>query len=649
MHRHVLAALLLALALAPTAVALTTTSINQTSVTTTDAYYEGRVSIGTTARDTTHTLRLEGDALLNASTVKVNGTISLGQWGDANRGALVVPSLAASRSWTLPDATGTLSLLQHAQTWTALQTFGTNAQLDGATITSGTVAAARLPATTAYTDAASTWTALQTFGEGITISAAKSAVLSPTATGLLPAASAGAIVYDGTTHQLKIAYGAAPSYDALAQLGRAQTWSAAQTFAGVSASSVTNSGLTSGRVSYSGTGGLMVDDADFTYTSGDQLLLGTTSAVNGRLRLAPMTTATDSAGATSGLHVQSGTTDASGAAITSVTTNAFNRNTLTAGASKTLTYGATVYVDGTPIAGTNVAITNPYSIYVGGGLSRFDQVQIATSSADSVKALRNFAGGAATSTAAVGRLAFGSYDTATLTEYQGATITGIAAEAWTPASARGTDIVLSTAGTGGTTITERLRAGSAGVTVANAPFVVSSGNLVGFGGTNTVSIVNLQGSLTAVGGQANGIRLGPTLVASANSDSLRQLNIGATTYNVGAFTGVSAIGLNADLGSATKTGTATIPESVALNVVAAPGAFATTNYAVKANGHSLFSKLEIDGELDHDGTTIGFFGVAPTTRQANIAAPIGGLTQDLEARARISDILAVLDAYGFTL
>lgn len=46
------------------------------------------------------------------------------------------------------------------------------------------------------------------------------------------------------------------------------------------------------------------------------------------------------------------------------------------------------------------------------------------------------------------------------------------------------------------------------------------------------------------------------------------------------------------------------------------------------------------------GEEIGFFGVATTTRAANIADPTGGSTQDAEARTAIAGILDLLEAYG---
>ena len=53
----------------------------------------------------------------------------------------------------------------------------------------------------------------------------------------------------------------------LAILGLAQTWSAAQTFAAITATSITNSGLTSGRIPLVTTSGLITDSAAVTWTT----------------------------------------------------------------------------------------------------------------------------------------------------------------------------------------------------------------------------------------------------------------------------------------------------------------------------------------------------------------------------------------------
>jgi hypothetical protein len=69
--------------------------------------------------------------------------------------------------------------------------------------------------------------------------------------------------------------------------------------------------------------------------------------------------------------------------------------------------------------------------------------------------------------------------------------------------------------------------------------------------------------------------------------------------------------------------------------------------AASANDYRL-PQLEINGPLDHDGTTVGFYGVAPVVRAAHIANPSGGVVIDAESRAAINAILVVLENVGLT-
>lgn len=59
-------------------------------------------------------------------------------------------------------------------------------------------------------------------------------------------------------------------------------------------------------------------------------------------------------------------------------------------------------------------------------------------------------------------------------------------------------------------------------------------------------------------------------------------------------------------------------------------------------------ELEVDGALNHDGSTVGFFGVAPATQHASIADPAGGAIIDAECRAQLNLVLDVLDRFGLT-
>lgn len=58
-----------------------------------------------------------------------------------------------------------------------------------------------------------------------------------------------------------------------------------------------------------------------------------------------------------------------------------------------------------------------------------------------------------------------------------------------------------------------------------------------------------------------------------------------------------------------------------------------------------FGLVEINGDLDHDGTNVGFYGTTPVAQAAAITKPSGGGTIDAEARTAIDSII---DAIGAT-
>ncbi len=56
----------------------------------------------------------------------------------------------------------------------------------------------------------------------------------------------------------------------------------------------------------------------------------------------------------------------------------------------------------------------------------------------------------------------------------------------------------------------------------------------------------------------------------------------------------------------------------------------------------------IEGPLDHNGSTVGLYGVTPVARAAAIAAPTGGVVTDAEARTAINAIRTALANIGIT-
>ena len=58
--------------------------------------------------------------------------------------------------------------------------------------------------------------------------------------------------------------------------------------------------------------------------------------------------------------------------------------------------------------------------------------------------------------------------------------------------------------------------------------------------------------------------------------------------------------------------------------------------------------LRIFNAIDHDGTTVGLYGVTPVVRAGAIAAPVSGIFVDNEARAAINSIRTALTNIGIT-
>jgi len=75
----------------------------------------------------------------------------------------------------------------------------------------------------------------------------------------------------------------------------------------------------------------------------------------------------------------------------------------------------------------------------------------------------------------------------------------------------------------------------------------------------------------------------------------------------------------------------------------AEGSFSTLTTSGQAtlNAAKINTSIEIDGDLNHDGSKIGFFGMTPQNRQTVTQA-----TSDAETRACLNALLAALFLYG---
>ena len=69
-------------------------------------------------------------------------------------------------------------------------------------------------------------------------------------------------------------------------------------------------------------------------------------------------------------------------------------------------------------------------------------------------------------------------------------------------------------------------------------------------------------------------------------------------------------------------------------------------YGVKLKGSG--GSTEIDGDLNHDGSNVGLYGVAPAGQASKISDPSGGGTVDAEARTAINSIIDALEGIGIS-
>lgn len=106
-----------------------------------------------------------------------------------------------------------------------------------------------------------------------------------------------------------------------------------------------------------------------------RIILGTGTGINARFALGTDGLGTGSNFGTSGFGLQIAAATYSSTSSTGTIavqgTHTFGIPTLAASNATTLTAASTVYIDGAPTAGTNVTITNPYSLYVNAGQSLF--------------------------------------------------------------------------------------------------------------------------------------------------------------------------------------------------------------------------------------------------------------------------------------
>lgn len=314
----------------------------------------------------------------NGGSVQVLATKGTGTIGGSNNQVQYNSSgaLAGSANFTFDGTTATINTLNLT---TALdETYG------------GTGNSSYTTGDLLYASAANTLSKLTVGTNGYILTSngtipqwtAGSSISVDTATNLAGGA-AGSVPYQsgpGATTFLSI--GAANRV--LTSSGTAPQWVTSLTgLTGVSSSGLTNTSLTAGRVVYSTTGGAQTDSANLTFNGTTLTAAGLASS--GASTLDKLVKIGDtaftlpailSATAPGKLYVSTATvTDgstAAGATNTLGTITSFGSTTVAASnTGVTYTNLATLYIAGAPTAGTNVTITNPYSLYIAAGAAYF--------------------------------------------------------------------------------------------------------------------------------------------------------------------------------------------------------------------------------------------------------------------------------------
>lgn len=149
----------------------------------------------------------------------------------------------------------------------------------------------------------------------------------------------------------------------------------------------------------------------------------------------------------------------------------------------------------------------------------------------------------------------------------------------------------------------------------------------------------LQNSLTATGGRARGIVTQPTLIASANGDTLSLARFGVTAFTPGTFTGLQVFGLEVGAISVAAFTSPADPIGVNVGVVNGTGATngyalrlgiptgATNNYLIAATTASTFNVLA-SGAITGLSITVagGAFAAGRMYVDGSLGLSLGGVT-----------------------
>ena len=166
------------------------------------------------------------------------------------------------------------------------------------------------------------------------------------------------------------------------------------------------------------------------------------------------------------------------------------------------------------------------------------------------------------------------------------------------------------------------------------------------GGASRVRIGSASGEAAQV--QVQVAPLAETFTSGANVRRLENTAaIGGITID--GYTAANVTGASFDEPDITLASGGLVTTAATIRVTGAPTE-GTNNYAlwVDSGKTQLDGEVEIDGDLNHDGSNVGLYGVAPAAQAAKVNDPSGGAIVDAEARTAINSIIDALEGIGIS-
>lgn len=139
-----------------------------------------------------------------------------------------------------------------------------------------------------------------------------------------------------------------------------------------------------------------------------------------------------------------------------------------------------------------------------------------------------------------------------------------------------------------------------------------------------------------------------SLPVTINGSSGETLMLAYPFGNTITFGSTNILGGTVGIESVNTTSTSLVIKAITsqtANFVEWQASGGSTLALVAVNGNALFQSLEIEADLNHDGTAIGFFGTAPQTQQAGGAATASG-TYGATEQGMLNAVYSMARTYG---